>query len=297
MELSGTPLPEDGDSADAAWLAAKPEERGAAAAARLERLQRRAEARVWNGGVLAAVALGASVCLLYNDVSAIASMYATPDWALPAGLDPASRLEISRDLLLRLPSDWLLWYDDEALARPVLVKAATSGVCYFVGDLIAQRSTGATLTSLDLPRSTRSAAAGFIGHGPVAHYWLNYVDESMSFGGAWWAFFPRIIADQGPMALVYNSVYTALIGAFALRPPSAVVAEVRQNLVPSMLASIRFWPFVHLVTFSPLVPLELKLLWIDAVEIVWVTILSRINAREAPSEPHADAVRGATEAA
>ena len=27
-------------------------------------------------------------------------------------------------------------------------------------------------------------------------------------------------------------------------------------------------------------PLELKLLWIDAVEIVWVAILSRVNARE-----------------
>ena len=45
-------------------------------------------------------------------------------------------------------------------------------------------------------------------------------------------------------------------------------------------ASLKFWPFVHLVTFSPLVPLELKPLWVDAVEVVWVAILSRVNARE-----------------
>ena len=41
-----------------------------------------------------------------------------------------------------------------------------------------------------------------------------------------------------------------------------------------------FWPFVHLITFSDLVPLQLKVLWVDVMEIVWVAILSRVNARE-----------------
>ena len=45
-------------------------------------------------------------------------------------------------------------------------------------------------------------------------------------------------------------------------------------------ASLRFWPFIHLLTFSPLIPIELKLLWVDAVEVVWIAILSRVNARE-----------------
>ena len=80
-------------------------------------------------------------------------------------------------------------------------------------------------------------------------------------------------------------MYTALIGAFALRTPAAVLADVRSTLWPSMRASLRFWPFVHIITFSPLVPLELKLLWVDAVELVWVCILSRINACEASDEP------------
>jgi protein Mpv17 len=71
-----------------------------------------------------------------------------------------------------------------------------------------------------------------------------------------------------------------LIGAFALRPPSAVWTNVRDTWWPGMQASIKFWPVVHLVTFSPLIPLELKLLWIDGMEIIWISILSRVNARE-----------------
>ena len=38
--------------------------------------------------------------------------------------------------------------------------------------------------------------------------------------------------------------------------------------------SWRFWPLVHLISYSPLIPVDLKVLWIDVMEIVWVAILS-----------------------
>ena len=31
---------------------------------------------------------------------------------------------------------------------------------------------------------------------------------------------------------------------------------------------------VHLISYSPLIPVDLKVLWIDVMEIVWVAILS-----------------------
>jgi len=67
---------------------------------------------------------------------------------------------------------------------------------------------------------------------------------------------------------------------FALRAPEAVWKDVRETWWPGMKASVKFWPAVHLITFSPLLPLELKLLWIDLMEIVWISILSRVNAGE-----------------
>jgi hypothetical protein len=54
----------------------------------------------------------------------------------------------------------------------------------------------------------------------------------------------------------YNTVYTVLTGAFALRPAALVWRDVRETWWPSMRVSLQFWPPVHLVTFSSLVPLE-----------------------------------------
>ena len=41
-----------------------------------------------------------------------------------------------------------------------------------------------------------------------------------------------------------------------------------------MVSSWRFWPAVQLVSYSPLVPVDFKLLWIDTMEILWVAYLS-----------------------
>jgi hypothetical protein len=38
-------------------------------------------------------------------------------------------------------------------------------------------------------------------------------------------------------------------------------------------AGWKLWPFAHLVTYG-VVPVEQRLLWVDCVELVWVTILS-----------------------
>ena len=53
------------------------------------------------------------------------------------------------------------------------------------GPMGPSQSKGGQALSTRTQRSTRSAVAGFIGHGPVAHVWLEYVDTQLSFGGAW----------------------------------------------------------------------------------------------------------------
>jgi len=237
-----------------------------------------------NGACVGTLALIGVSCVVHHDVAAIASLYAQPDYSIP---EVTSRFDIATDVLLRLPSDWLAWYDAEALKFPIMTKASTSATCYFVGDILAQTIRGKRIDTLDLLRSTRSAAAGFIGHGPVAHFWLQFVETYLSFDGAWWAVVPKIVFDQGPMSIVYNTVYTLLIGILALRSPEVLMADVRDTWWPAMKASIKFWPIVHLFTFSPFIPVELKLLWIDVMEIIWIAILSQVNARESETSSQA----------
>ena len=40
-------------------------------------------------------------------------------------------------------------------------------------------------------------------------------------------------------------------------------------------AGWKLWPFAHIVTYG-VMPVEQRLLWVDMVELVWVTILSMI---------------------
>lgn len=38
-------------------------------------------------------------------------------------------------------------------------------------------------------------------------------------------------------------------------------------------AGWKLWPFAHLITYG-VIPVEQRLLWVDCVELIWVTILS-----------------------
>ncbi|CAK0881330.1 unnamed protein product [Prorocentrum cordatum] len=83
--------------------------------------------------------------------------------------------------------------------------------------------------------------------------------------------------DQTIFAFVLNGLYALFVGFLASKPLNEVVQRTKDDTIgPSMLSSWRFWPFVHMVTYSPLMPLEFKVLWNDVAEIAWVTILSLI---------------------
>ncbi|KAF4347195.1 hypothetical protein G4B88_031212 [Cannabis sativa] len=63
---------------------------------------------------------------------------------------------------------------------------------------------------------------------------------------------------------------------FFLRQLVGRMLEIVMNGVHDVqvqLAGWKLWPFAHLITYG-VVPIEQRLLWVDCVELVWVTILS-----------------------
>jgi len=137
---------------------------------------------------------------------------------------------------------------------------------------------------LDLPRMSRNAALGFALHGPMLHFWIEAMEGPIAtFAGGneeKLAIFLKIALDQTVFTTAINLAYATLDGLLADQTPSEAFARARQVLVPSVVASWRFWPFVHLLSYSSLIPIEFKLLWIDTMEIAWVAILSStVNAK------------------
>ena len=260
-------------SKDAAYDAELATARRERAKERLEKIQRINTLAYVNGGVLLFVALGVAYELLHVDVEAIVALYT---YCLPVENEDAYRLATSLDLLARLPMDSIHSYEALVPTNPIFYKACTSGVAYTLGDFVSQIYQGRNLKSVDLARSARSGAAGFVGHGPLCHFWMVWMEAHLDFDGAWYGTGVKVLADQTVWSLYLNACYSFLIGTFALRDPREVWKDVQATSWPALRSSWRFWPFVHCISFSHLVPLDLKLLWVDVMEIVWVTILSKV---------------------
>ena len=58
-----------------------------------------------------------------------------------------------------------------------------------------------------------------------------------------------------------------------LQSPSKIWADMKRTTIPLIVSGLKLWPFVHCITYG-VIPLENRLLWVDAVEIVWVMILA-----------------------
>lgn len=237
----------------------------------------------YNAPILTGLFVCAMSALLFRDALAIKALYEYDS------IMEADWLPESMKLLARLPTDLLADYGAAAVAKPIFVKACTSAVAYLIGDLVAQAYEGRReIAVLDLQRAFRNAASGFFLHGPILHYWIMFLEGPVSrhFCDAlhlsivpnspaeYSLIVLKIALDQTLFALGFNTLYTVALGALAARQVDDIVTNVKQTIVPSMVSSWRFWPIVHLLSYSPIVPIEYKLLYIDVCEIFWVAILS-----------------------
>ena len=67
-----------------------------------------------------------------------------------------------------------------------------------------------------------------------------------------------------------------------------MLSRIKTTAWPTLRSSWRYWPFVHLLTFS-VVPLHLRVLWVDVMEVGWVCLLSLCMARKPSDETGAPA--------
>lgn len=238
--------------------------------------------------ILVALALFAALLICRQDIITILALYEY------SSTSEGSWVEAALMVTARLPTDTVTAYGEAAIAQPILVKALTSGVAYFIGDILAQAFEGRVkLEWLDLNRCARNAAAGFVIHGPALHFWILFLEGPFSsFIGATaenssepWVVVSKIFVDQTAFALFLSAVYALFVGFLAAKPFDEVVQRAKDTIPPSMVSSWRFWPLVHVITYSPFMPIEFKVLWNDVAEIAWVAILSVIANNERAEHP------------
>ncbi|KAF4377754.1 hypothetical protein F8388_011507, partial [Cannabis sativa] len=163
-------------------------------------------------------------------------------------------------------------YEEALKTNPVLAKMMISGVVYSIGDWIAQCFEGKPLFEFDRTRMFRSGLVGFTLHGSLSHYYYQFCEELIPFQD-WWVVPVKVLFDQTAWAALWNSIYFIVLGILRFESPVTIFKEWKATFIPMLTAGWKLWPFAHLITYG-VIPVEQRLLWVDCVELIWVTILS-----------------------
>lgn len=89
----------------------------------------------------------------------------------------------------------------------------------------------------------------------------------------WWVVPAKVAFDQTVWAAIWNSIYYVALGLLRFESPDNIFRELKATFWLLLTAGWKLWPFAHLITYG-VIPLEQRLLWVDCVELIWVTILS-----------------------
>ncbi|GMN57141.1 hypothetical protein TIFTF001_026259 [Ficus carica] len=176
------------------------------------------------------------------------------------------------EVLRYAPAHNWIAYEQALKANPVLAKMMISGVVYAIGDWIAQCYEGKPIFEFERTRMLRSGLVGFALHGSLSHYYYQFCEALFPFED-WWVVPAKVSFDQTVWSAVWNSIYYFVLGLLRFESPAYILSELKATFWPLLTAGWKLWPFAHLVTYG-VIPIEQRLLWVDCVELIWVTILS-----------------------
>lgn len=182
------------------------------------------------------------------------------------------------EILLRVPVDNWRAYETAVSSDPVPIKAALTGATYFIGDWLAQtlelKRKASSWRDADRPRIARNALVGLLLLGPLAHFYYDFVTNSLDS----WPIPAKIALDQTVYLGAYNTLYCVSLGVLGRRGWRDIAKEARTTFIPLITAGWKLWPLVGIMTYT-LIPPDHRVLWIDVIEVFYSVILSTIANR------------------
>ncbi|KAF8087393.1 hypothetical protein N665_0587s0002 [Sinapis alba] len=186
------------------------------------------------------------------------------------------------EILRYAPEHNWVAYEQILKTNPVLAKMAISGVVYSLGDWIAQCYEGKPLFEFDRTRVLRSGLVGFTLHGSLSHYYYQFCEALFPFQD-WWVVPAKVAFDQTVWSAIWNTIYYTVLGLLRFQSPAKVFSEIKTTFWPMITAGWKLWPLAHLVTYG-VIPVDQRLLWVDCIELIWVTILSTYSNEKAEAQ-------------
>ncbi|KAL1188368.1 hypothetical protein V5N11_031741 [Cardamine amara subsp. amara] len=186
------------------------------------------------------------------------------------------------EILRYAPEHSWVAYEQILKTNPVLAKMAISGIVYSLGDWIAQCYEGKPLFEFDRSRVLRSGLVGFTLHGSLSHYYYQFCEALFPYQ-EWWVVPAKVAFDQTVWSPIWNTIYFTVLGLLRFQSPAEVFSEIKTTFWPMITAGWKLWPLAHLVTYG-VIPVDQRLLWVDCIELIWVTILSTYSNEKAEAQ-------------
>ncbi len=185
----------------------------------------------------------------------------------------------TEETLLRLLPDAWRSYEASLELDPIAVKAFITAVSYFLGDWLAQAVSNNSEApndpfgwlAVDRVRLLRGLAIG-APLGVLAHFYYGLNDSLLGD----WPFLAKIAVDQTIYLFIYNTCYYLGTGVLGGKTPQAALDDYAAKWFPLLSTGWKLWPIVGIITYT-VIPLRHRLLWVDAVEILYSALLSSIS--------------------
>lgn len=194
----------------------------------------------------------------------------------------AGRGRIQTFLMKAASPFWRLWnaYNSSLKTNPVITKALTSTGGFIVGDTLAQMATGGS-EEYDWKRTARFATYGFAVHGPTCHLFYRWLDAAV-VGTGTRQVLTKVATDQLLFTPIGISLFYGTLATLEGRPEETPQI-IREKLVKTMLFGYCVWPAAHVINFR-YVPSDLRVLYINCVQMLWNTVLCQIATSKPPTE-------------
>ena len=153
---------------------------------------------------------------------------------------------------------------------PTVTSAVTGCILLALGDTARQQIVEKKGREHTLRETIRMGTLGFIWVGPVINTWYMFLEKRVKARGVRGTL-TKIACDQ----ILFAPFLIFSIVTF-LRSPSSK-EELKQVISTEYLTVLKtnyfFWPLVQCITFS-LIPLSLRVVWVNAISIGWNTFIS-----------------------
>lgn len=128
-------------------------------------------------------------------------------------------------------------YNVRLAEAPILTKAFTSLVGFFLGDLIAQKFLNNTPgVGIDRARLARMASFGFLIHGPLGHHWYGALDRTI-VGTTPIKVAVKVAVDQVLWAPVFTALFFSYLGLAEKKSFGEIKAKIRNDTWTGVTAS------------------------------------------------------------